>query len=178
MNKIWDGRYVDIVKNNRIAEYVNRVMHLAEYAKEIRYSSIHELTMKHYNDAMDGNAKVADKYGKKDIAYTWAQNVTIFALVFEDIMIYVAYRTIVSQTMGLAELAIMFTAMSTSSWILIGLFNNFTETLKNGQFPEYFRTFMEYKEKISEDQDGIIPEKSAQLSLRTSALSTRKTSLL
>ncbi len=159
MNKIWGGRYVDTVKNNRIAEYVNRVMHLAEYAKEIRYSSIHELMMKRYNDAMDGNAKVADKYGRKAIAYTWAQNVTTFALVFEGIMIYAAYRTIVSQTMGLAELAIMFTAMSTSSWILIGLFNNFTEALKNGQFLEYFRTFMEYEEKIPEDQDGIIPEK-------------------
>ena len=159
MNKIWGGRYVDTVKNNRIAEYVNRVMHLAEYAKEIRYSSIHELMMKRYNDAMDGNAKVADKYGRKAIAYTWAQNVTTFALVFEGIMIYAAYRTIVSETMGLAELAIMFTAMSTSSWILIGLFNNFTEALKNGQFLEYFRTFMEYEEKIPEDQDGIIPEK-------------------
>lgn len=159
MNKIWSGRYVDTVKNNRIAEYVNRVMHLAEYAKEIRYSSIHMLMMKRYNDAMDGNAKVADKYGRKAIAYTWAQNVTTFALVFEGIMIYAAYRTIVSQTMGLAELAIMFTAMSTSSWILIGLFNNFTEALKNGQFLEYFRTFMEYEEKIPEDQDGIIPEK-------------------
>ncbi len=159
MNKIWGGRYVDTVKNNRIAEYVNRVMHLAEYAKEIRYSSIHELMMKRYNDAMDGNAKVADKYGRKAIAYTWAQNVTTFALVFEGIMIYAAYRTIVSETMGLAELAIMFTAMSTSSWILIGLFNNFTEALKNGQFLEYFRTFMEYKEKIPEDQDGIMPEK-------------------
>lgn len=159
MNKIWGGRYVDTVKNNRIAEYVNRVMHLAEYAKEIRYSSIHELMMKRYNDAMDGNAKVADKYGRKAIAYTWAQNVTTFALVFEGIMIYAAYRTIVSQTMGLAELAIMFTAMSTSSWILIGLFNNFTEALKNGQFLEYFRTFMEYEEKIPEDQDGIVPEK-------------------
>ncbi len=159
MNKIWGGRYVDTVKNNRIAEYVNRVMHLAEYAKEIRYSSIHELMMKRYNDAMDSNAKVADKYGRKAIAYTWAQNVTTFALVFEGIMIYAAYRTIVSQTMGLAELAIMFTAMSTSSWILIGLFNNFTEALKNGQFLEYFRTFMEYKEKIPEDQDGIMPEK-------------------
>lgn len=159
MNKIWGGRYVDTVKNNRIAEYVNRVMHLAEYAKEIRYSSIHELMMKRYNDAMDCNAKVADKYGRKAIAYTWAQNVTTFALVFEGIMIYAAYRTIVSETMGLAELAIMFTAMSTSSWILIGLFNNFTEALKNGQFLEYFRTFMEYEERIPEDQDGIIPEK-------------------
>lgn len=159
MNKIWGGRYVDTVKNNRIAEYVNRVMHLAEYAKEIRYSNIHSLMMKRYNDAMDSNAEVADKYGKKAIAYTWAQNVTTFALVFEGIMIYAAYRTIISKTMGLAELAIMFTAMSTSSWILIGLFNNFTEALKNGQFLEYFRTFMEYEEKIPEDQKGIIPEK-------------------
>lgn len=159
MNKIWGGRYADTVKNNRIAEYVNRVMHLAEYAKEIRFSSIHGLMMKRYNEAMEANAKVADKYGRKAIAYTWAQNVTTFALVFEGIMIYAAYRTIVSKTMGLAELAIMFTAMSTSSWILIGLFNNFTEALKNGQFLEYFRTFMEYEEKIPEDQDGIIPEK-------------------
>ena len=166
MNKIWGGRYVDTVKNNRIAEYVNRVMHLAEYAKEIRYSSIHELMMKRYNDAMDGNAKVADKYGKKAIAYTWAQNVTTFALVFEGIMIYAAYRTIVSQTMGLAELAIMFTAMSTSSWILIGLFNNFTEALKNGQLLEYFRTFMEYKEKIPENQDGVMPEKIHSIEFR------------
>lgn len=159
MNKIWGGRYVDTVRNNRIAEYVNRVMHLAEYAKEIRYSSIHDLMLKRYDEAMDRNCKVADKYGKKAIAYTWAQNVTTFALVFEGIMIYATYRTIVSHTMGLAELAIMFTAMSTSSWILIGLFNNLMETMKNGQFLEYFRTFVEYKEKIPENQDGIMPEK-------------------
>ncbi len=166
MNKIWGGRYVDTVKNNRIAEYVNRVMHLAEYAKEIRYSSIHGLMMKRYNDAMDKNCKVADKYGRKAIAYTWAQNVTTFALVFEGIMIYAAYRTIVSKTMGLAELAIMFTAMSTSSWILIGIFNNLMEAMKNGQFLEYFRTFMEYEEKIPEDQDGIIPEKIRSIEFR------------
>ncbi len=166
MNKIWGGRYVDTVKNNRIAEYVNRVMHLAEYAKEIRYSSIHDLMLKRYREAMDRNCAVADKYGKKAIAYTWAQNVTTFALVFEGIMIYAAYRTIVSKTMGLAELAIMFTAMSTSSWILIGLFNNLTEALKNGQFLEYFRSFMEYREEIPEDQDGIMPEKISSIEFR------------
>lgn len=166
MNKIWGGRYVDTVKNNRIAEYVNRVMHLAEYAKEIRCSSIHELMMKRYNEAMDRNCKVADKYGKKAIAFTWAQNVTTFALVFEGIMIYAAYRTIVSKTMGLAELAIMFTAMSTSSWILIGIFNNLMEAMKNGQFLEYFRTFMEYKEKIPENQDGVMPEKIRSVEFR------------
>ncbi len=158
MNKIWGGRYVDNVHHNRKAEYVNRVMHLSEFAKEIRYSNIHELMMKRYDEAIKGNRAVADKYAKKAIVYTWAQNVTTFALVFEGIMIYAAYRTIVSQTMGLAELAIMFTAMSTSSWILIGMFNNIMETMKNGEFLEYFRTFMEYEEKIPENQDGILPE--------------------
>ena len=162
MNKIWGGRYTDNVKNNRKAEYVNRVMHLAEFAKEIRYSNIHELMMKRYDEAVKGNVKVAEKYAGKAIVYSWAQNVTTFALVFEGIMIYAAYRTIVSKTMGLAELAIMFTAMSTSSWILIGMFNNFMEAMKNGQFLEYFRTFMEYEEKIPEDQDGIIPEEKVR----------------
>ena len=162
MNKIWGGRYTDNVKNNRKAEYVNRVMHLAEYAKEIRYSNIHELMMKRYGEAVKGNVEVADKYAKKAVIYNWAQNVTTFALVFEGIMIYAAYRTIVSKTMGLAELAIMFTAMSTSSWILIGMFNNFMEAMKNGQFLEYFRTFMEYEEKIPENQDGIMPDEKVR----------------
>ena len=158
MNKIWGGRYEDNVKHNRKAEYVNRVMHLAEFAKEIRYSNIHDLMMKRYREAMKGNQEVADKYAGKAIVYSWAQNVTTFALVFEGIMIYAAYRTIVSKTMGLAELAIMFTAMSTSSWILIGIFNNLMEAMKNGEFLEYFRTFMEYEERIPENQDGIMPE--------------------
>lgn len=166
MSKIWGGRYVDNVKYNRMAEYVNRVMHLADYAKEIRFSSIHALMMRRYGDAVRGNQSVADKYAKKAVVYTWAQNVTTFALVFEGIMIYAAYRTIVSKTMGLAELAIMFTAMSTSSWILIGMFNNIGEAMKNGQFLEYFRTFMEYREKIPEDQDGILPERIRSVEFR------------
>ncbi len=174
MNKIWGGRYVDTVKNNRIMAYVNRVLHLSEYAKEVRYSGIHGLMMKRYKEAVDGNVAVADKYAKKAIPYTWAQNVTTFALVFEGIMIYAAYRTIVSKTMGLAELAIMFTAMSTSSWLLIGLFKNFSEALKNGQFLEYYRTFMEYEEKIPEDQDGIIPEKIESIEFRNVSFEYKK----
>lgn len=166
MNKIWGGRYTDNVKNNRKAEYVNRVMHLAEFAKEIRFSSIHGLMMKRYEQAVEGNIEVAEKYAKKAVVYTWAQNVTTFALVFEGIMIYAAYRTIVSRTMGLAELAIMFTAMSTSSWILIGMFNNITEAMKNGEFLQYFRGFMEYKEKIPEDQGGLVPEKVRSIEFR------------
>lgn len=158
MNTVWTGRYKDNVKHNRKAEYVNRVMHLAEFAKEIRYSNIHELMMKRYSEAVEGNVRTAEKWSKKGIVLTMLQNVFTFTICFEGIMLYAAYRTIVSQTMGLAELAIMFTAMSTSSWIFIGVFGSVNDALKNGEFLEYFRTFMEYKEKIPENQDGIIPD--------------------
>ena len=158
MNKIWNGIYKDNAPHNRKAEYVNRVMHLAEFAKEIRYSSIHDLMMNRYREAVKGNQQVADKYARKGVLFRWLKSTTTFALVFEGIMIYSAYRTIVSQTMELSELAILFSAMSTSSWILIGLFNNITEAMKNGEFLDYFRTFVEYKEAIPEDQDGVVPE--------------------
>ena len=158
MNAVWTGRYVDNVKHNRKAEYVNRIMHLAEFAKEIRYSNIHELMMKRYEESVEGNIRTAEKWSGKGIVRTLLQNIFTFTICFEGIMLYAAYRTIISQKMELAELAIMFTAMSTSSWIFIGVFGSVKDALKNGEFLEYFRAFMEYEEKIPENQDGIIPD--------------------
>ncbi len=45
-----------------------------------------------------------------------------FCSFFERIMVCTAYRTIISKTIELTEFAIMFTAMFTSSWILIGIY--------------------------------------------------------
>jgi ATP-binding cassette subfamily B protein len=158
MSKIYSGKYEDNVKNVRRDGYVNRVMHLAEFAKEVRYSNIHRLMMRRYHESVNGILKVADKYAPRAIVYNWLKNTLTFAVPFEGIMIYAAFRAIISQSLTLAELAIMFTAMVTCSWILIGLFESVQFTLKNGRFLEYFRAFMEYEEKIPEDGDGIIPD--------------------
>ncbi|MCL2697240.1 MAG: ABC transporter ATP-binding protein/permease, partial [Oscillospiraceae bacterium] len=158
MSKIYTGKYEENVKNVRRDGYVNRVMHLAEFAKEVRYSNIHRLMMKRYRESVDGIIKVADKYAPRAIVYNWFKNTFTFAVPFEGIMIYAAYRAIISETLGLAELAIMFTAMVTCSWILIGLFENVQNALKNGRFLAYFHAFMEYEEKIPEDGDGIMPD--------------------
>jgi ATP-binding cassette subfamily B protein len=162
LSKIDAARYKDSVKNNRKMDYVNRVMYLAEYAKEIRYSGIHGLLSGRFRQAVKDNRKVVDKYAKKGILVILFKNTFTFTAAFEGIMIYAAYRAIVSQTIGLAELAIMFSAMVSSSWILIGLFDNVIEGMKNGKFLEYFRAFMEYKEKIPENGGGIIPDEKVR----------------
>jgi ATP-binding cassette subfamily B protein len=158
MSKIHTSKYEENVKYVRRDGYVNRVMHLAEFAKEVRYSNVHRLMLKRYRESVDGIVKTADKYAPKATIFTWFQNMFTFTIPFQGIMLYAAFRALISQSLTLAELAIVFTAMVTCSWILIGLFENFQNALKNGRFLAYFRAFMEYEEKIPEDGDGKMPD--------------------
>ncbi len=162
MNKIYYGRYVDNIKNERIVQYINRIMYLSDYAKEIRYSNIHDLMMKKFNKSVDDMTRVMDQYGNKGALYMWLKNVLTFPVVFEGVMLYTAYKAIVLGSISLSDLAIIFATMSTTSWILIGLFNNITDSLKNGLAVDYVKAFLHYKESISEDQDGVIPEKTIE----------------
>ena len=47
---------------NRRIEYVNRVMHLSDYSKEIRLSKVYNLMREKYLRAIDGLFEVVEKY--------------------------------------------------------------------------------------------------------------------
>ena len=160
MGRIFNTQYTENVKHKRVVGYVNRVMYLAEFAKEVRYSNIHKVMKKRLEDAVVGIRSTYDRHAKRVIIFGTIQSVLSYTIIFEGIMLYAAYRAIISQTMNLAELAIMFSAMVPCSWILVGLSENIREAFRNGQFLEHFRGFMEYKEAIPEDQDGILPERN------------------
>ena len=81
-----------------------------------------------------------------------------FTFIFEGVLIYGAFRTLVSHSMTLAQLAVLTSMMVSTTWILIGFTESITESFKNGLFVDYLKTFMEYKEKIPEDYDGITPD--------------------
>lgn len=157
MNKIYYGRYVDNIKNQRVTNYVNRIMCLADYAKEIRLSNIHNLLIKKYRDSIKSTINTMNKYGNDATSYIWLKNVFSFPIVFEGIMLYAAHRTMVVGSMNLASMAIIFGTMSTTSWILIGLFNTIAESMKNVLSVEYLKEFLNYRETIPENQDGLIP---------------------
>jgi len=160
MGRIFNAQYTENVKHNRVIGYVNRVMYLAEFAKEVRYSNIHKVMKKRLEDAVIGIRTTYDRHARRAIIFGTIQSILSYTIIFEGIMLYAAYRAIVSKTMNLAELAIMFSAMVPCSWILVGLSENIREAFQNGQFLEHFRGFMEYKETIPEDQDGIIPDRN------------------
>ena len=61
-NKYEFKRYQEQAPNDKVLNYVNRVMYLPDYAKEVRLSNIFRLLRRQYHDATTNNVKVAKKY--------------------------------------------------------------------------------------------------------------------
>ena len=82
----------------------------------------------------------------------------LFTVIFEGVLLYAIYRNRVTGTVSLAELTIMASLMVAMTWILIRVFENVMEVLKNGMYLNNLKGFLEYEEKIPEDFDGEMPD--------------------
>ena len=151
------SRNRDMAPHNRRIAYINRVMYLSDYAKEMRLTDVFSLMRQQYKEAIAGVADVTRKYTKRAMVLHWLYVMFTFTFIFEGLLIYGAYRTLVSNTMSLAQLAVITSMMVSTTWILIGFTDSLTALFKNGLFIEYLRTFLDYTEKIPEDQTGIDP---------------------
>ena len=156
-SKLDYARNKDMAPHNRRIAYINRVMYLPEYAKEMRLTDVFTLMKHEYQEAIQGLADVTKKYTKRAMINHWLYVMFTFTFIFEGLLIYGAYRTLVSDSMTLAQLAVITSMMVSTTWILIGFTESLTSLFKNGLFMEYLRTFLEYKEKIPEDSDGLDP---------------------
>lgn len=148
-----------MVPYKRKIEYVNRVMHLADYSKEMRLGRVYNLMKEKYIKAIDSLFEVVEQYVFKINLPLWFRNYFTFTIIFEGVLLYGAYRTIVSKTMMLSELAVLSSAMVSATWILIRFTEHVMECIKQSLFIENLRSFMEYEEKLPEDSDGIMPDK-------------------
>ena len=151
------NRNKDMAPHNRRTAYVNRVMYLAEYAKEVRLTNVFSLMRRDYREAIKGVADVTKKYSVKAVILHWFYVQFTFSFIFEGVLIYGAYRTLVNDSMSLAKLAVLTSMMVSCTWILIGFTDYLVAGFKNGLFVDNLRNFLEYEEKIPEDYKGDDP---------------------
>lgn len=150
-------RNKDMAPHNRKIAYVNRVMYLSDYAKEVRLTKAFALMKRHYREAIRGVAEETKKYTVKAVVYHWFRVMFTFSFIFEGLLIYGAYRTLVNHTMSLAQLAVLTSMMVSSTWILIGFTDSLMTGFRNGLFVDNLRGFLEHKETIPEDYAGKDP---------------------
>ncbi len=157
-NKYEFKRYTEQAPDDKVLNYVNRVMYLLDYAKEIRLSNVFSLLKRQYRDATQHKVRTAVKYAFSNASLSFLKITFTFTVIFEGVLLYAIYRNRVTGSISLAQLTVMSSLMVAMTWILIGLFENIMSIMKNGMFISNLRGFMAYQEKIPEDQDGVMPE--------------------
>ena len=158
-NKYEFKRYQEQAPNEKVLNYVSRMMYLPDGAKEIRLSEVFSLMKKQYREATDRNVRIAVKYAFANASLNFWRITFTFTVIFEGVLLYAIYRKQVTGSITLAQLTIMTSLMVAMTWILIRVFESIMEILKNGVFINNLRGFLEYEETIPEDQDGDMPEK-------------------
>ena len=159
---VLNGRIFRMEKENmafqRMADYVNRTLHLGEYAKEIRMTNVFRLLKKQYDNVVASIHKVIARYSLGNIILFCMFQYFIFLLPQEGAVVYSGYRVSVSGTMVFAEMAVILTTMNNNTWILNEFVEAVMTVLKNGLYMEQTRHFLEYEPVIPEDQEGLMPE--------------------
>ncbi len=158
-NKFAFKRYQEQAPNDKVLNYVNRTMYLPDYAKEVRLFHIFKLLKKQYHEATVKNVKAAVKYAFVNAHLNFWRITFTFTAIFEGVLLYAIYRHLVTGSISLAQLTVMSSQMVAMTWILIRLFEDVMAIMQNGMFINNLRGFLEYEEKIPENQKGVLPEK-------------------
>lgn len=158
-NKVEFKRYKEQAPNDKVLNYVNRTMYLPDYAKELRLFKVFKLLKGQYRTATQNNVDIAGKYAFKNAHMNFWRITFTFSIIFEGMMVYGIYLFAEKKSITLAQLTVMTSMMVAMTWILIDLFDDIMVVIKNGLFINNLRGFIEYEEKIPEDQDGMMPEK-------------------
>lgn len=159
---ILNSRVFQMEKENivfgRIADYVNRTIHLSDYAKEIRMTNVYRMLKKQYDKAIASMHRVIGKYTFWNIILFWLFQYFTFTLLQEGALIYAGYRVLVSGTMVFAQYAVIMTTMNCNTWTLLNFADAVMGTVKDKLYVEQIREFLEYEPKIAEDAEGLIPQ--------------------
>lgn len=142
----------------RMADYVNRTIHLGEYAKEIRMTNVFCLLKKQYAKAIASIRKVIGRYSLGNMILFWLFQYFTFTLLQEGAVLYAGYRVLVSGTMAFAQMAVIQTTMNSNTWTLIGFADSVMVIVKNSLYIEQTIHFLEYEPAIPEDQEGLMPK--------------------
>lgn len=141
--------------------YIDRVYHLADYAKELRTNHVSELIMNDYDENMDKLIAMDRKYGIKyfllyGLGWSAVGNITFFALI-----LYMITR------LGNGSILVGGFAASVSviwkiRWMLTDLIERITKYPKHSLYVEKYLEFMNYEPEVKGEITDIPPFESLE----------------
>ena len=152
-NKVSKKRHDERQKLDRREGYVQRTFYLNEYAKEMRLTGFPGLMLRIYDKAQTDYIALWRKYGfKMTVLRLFSDSSS--ALTSAAAMVYAAFRTLVSRSMGIGDCLVVFNSVDAVAWNLTRMAEVFTEFRDHAMYIEDYRYFLEYEPKLAATPGG------------------------
>ncbi len=143
---------------NRQKDYCVRTFFRPEYAKEMRVSNISAPILARFKDAVDNSITLYKSEGMKCAVLGFIQSVysELFSNLF--ILLYVAYRMLISKSIQMGDCIIVVKAISDMNYAMQGLIGVLSAFRENALFVSNVKTFLNYKSSIESSSHGYTAE--------------------
>lgn len=141
----------------RKTDYVNRTVYLADYAKELRISNVFLVLRNIYMEGFRGILDTLKNYRARRVSLKFIRDIFTFVIIFQGVMIYSLYRTLVTGSMTLSGFSVLFSAMTTAAWIIIDTSKAVIQSYEDSLYIANLKEFLEYEPVIDEKQEGQTP---------------------
>ena len=133
--------------NRRKKAYVQRVVFLRDYAKDLRTSGIYGVMEKNLYDATESNREIITKYGKKIAFRRVVSQLLGDGLPVAGTFVYASYG-LITKTLKIADFSVLMTAMTSLKDMIFRFGSDFSKLSLISLYFSNFRKFMNYEPKV------------------------------
>lgn len=132
---------------SRKTKYINRTYHIADCAKELRTSHVHDNLTQLFNSNFDENVKLTGRYNRK-FFFIWGIGWSVlYSLSYYGTLIYMFFRLTAGAVL-LGGFAASINATWRLRWLLTDLITRFTKFPEYSLFIEKYFNFLDRRPKI------------------------------
>lgn len=166
LNKLRYEYSMEMREKSRKRDYVRRVFYLADYAKEMRLTSINKVMFIKFYDAIKDLKEIIKKYGFRigmlDYLFIAVKDV----IVYLGAILYASFKTLVSKTMLFGDCIVVINTINSVAWSLRGIVDIYIQFHNHALYIDNLKYFLEYEHAISENINGLDVPKKCELKLQ------------
>lgn len=159
LNQIRYDYNMEMQEKSRKRDYVRRVFYLADYAKEMRLTSINKALFVKFYDAIRDLKGIIQKYGWKVGMLDYLFIATNDIVVYLGAILYASFKTLVSKTMLYGDCVVVINTINSVAWSLRGIVDIGLQFHNHALYIDNLKYFLDYEPAIEENPGGLeVPE--------------------
>ncbi len=144
-NKLEIKKDKEMTVNRREKSYVQRVVFLKDYSKDMRTSGIFNVMYEKMKKAVKNNREIIKKYGFKFAALEFIISFFSESLPVATTYLYTCYRFVIKRDMKTSDFSVIMTAINNLKSVIADWIKYASELQKNSLYFAYLKEFLEYE---------------------------------